>query len=52
MQILCTVQKLVHEQVTDILKVRVSFLHEFSYRIKLRTLATMYEYGMYEINSV
>ena len=38
-----TVQKLVNEQVTDILKVRVSFLHNFLYRIKFRTLATMYE---------
>ena len=43
MQTICTVQKLVHEQVTDILKVRVSFLHKFSYRVKFRTLATMYE---------
>ena len=43
MQTLCTVQKLVHEKVTDILKVHVSFLHKFSYRVKFRTLATMYE---------
>ena len=43
MQTICTVQKLVHEQVTDILKVRVSFLHKFSYRVKFRTLAKMYE---------
>ena len=43
MQTICTVQKLVHEQVTDILKVHVSFLHKFSYRVKFRTLATMYE---------
>ena len=43
MQTICTVQKLVHEQVTDILKVRVSFLHKFSYRVKFRTLSTMYE---------
>ena len=41
-EIFSTVQKFVHKQVTDILKVRLRFLHTFSYGIKFRTLPTMY----------
>ena len=36
-------KKTVQEQVTDILKVCLRFLHKFSYVIKFRTLSTMYE---------
>ena len=43
MKTFSTVQKFVHEQVRDILKVRLRFLRKFSYRIKFRTLSTMYE---------
>ena len=43
METFSTVQKSVHEQVTDLLKVCLRLLHTFSYRIEFRTLSMMYK---------
>ena len=43
METFSTAQKIIHEHVTDVLKVRVRFLHKFSCRINIRTLSTMYK---------